>query len=61
MSKSNSIEILAVLYLIAGLLTHNWFHWVLYGLAIENTIESMVWAVKERNGNTTKDGSDDGA
>lgn len=48
MSKTNSVEIIAILYLIAGLLVHNWLHWILFGLAIENVLESMWWATKER-------------
>jgi hypothetical protein len=47
MNKSNAIEIIALLYLIAGLLVHNWFHWVLFALAIENVIESMYYSYKE--------------
>jgi hypothetical protein len=45
--KSNLIEVIALLYLIAGLLVHNWFHWVLFAMAAENVIESAVWAYKE--------------
>lgn len=47
MNKTNSVEIIAILYLIAGLLCHNWFHWVLFFMAVENTIESMVYAFKD--------------
>lgn len=49
MSKSNATEIIAVLYLIAGLLVDSWFQWVLFGLALENTIESMVYAFKAKS------------
>lgn len=45
--KTNIIEVIALLYFIAGLLVHNWFHWVLFTLAVENIIESMIWSYKE--------------
>lgn len=48
MSKSNAMEIIAILYLIAGLLAHNWFHWLLFGLAVENTFESVYYAWRDR-------------
>ena len=42
MSKSNSTEIIAILWLIAGLLMNGWGRWVFFALAIENVIESMA-------------------
>jgi hypothetical protein len=48
MTKSNQTEIIAILWLIAGLLTPIWLHWVWYGLAVENILESVGWAIHER-------------
>jgi hypothetical protein len=49
MSKSNAIEIIALLWLIACLLTDStWLQWGFGLLAVENMIESAVWAVRER-------------
>jgi len=47
MRKSNSVEIIAILWLIAGLLTHDWFRGLFFVMAIENMIESVAWSYKE--------------
>jgi len=47
MTKSQAEEMLAVLYLIAGLLAHGWFAVVLFVLAGVNFITSIVVAVAE--------------
>ena len=47
MTKSNVVEIIAILWLIAALNCRGVWHWAFITIAIENTIESMVWSYKE--------------
>ena len=46
-SKSNVVEIIAILWLIAGFIVGGWFKWVGIALFAENVIESMFYSYKE--------------
>lgn len=46
MSKLNATEIISILWLITGLLTTGWDHWIFFGFATIAAMESIVNAFK---------------